>query len=215
MPDKRRRRTLSRDRVVAAALALVDSDGIEALTMRRLGSQLGVEGMALYTHVRDKSDLLDAVAERILEELDTEFDRSALWQERVRHGALAWAGLQERHPRSFPLVYRPQHRTHAVTKLTEELMDALRSAGFDERGAALAYQTIIVLVDGALLGRGPTTDRDLQNAWRRAARAVDPQRFPRFAEVAPQSATLTWREIIDSGLDLLLAGLEARLQRGA
>ena len=135
--------------------------------MRRLGRELGVEGMALYTHVRHKSDLLDAVAERILEELDTSFDRSLPWQERVRSGALAWAELQARHPRAFPLVYRPGHGSHAVTQLTEELIDALRTGGFDERGAALAYQTIVLLIDGALLGRGPATDRDLQQTWRR------------------------------------------------
>jgi len=206
-----RGKTLTRARVVDAALRLVDREGIDALSMRRLGGALGVEGMALYTHVRDKSDLLDAVAERILEELETAFDRDAEWQERIRRGALAWAELQARHPRSFPLVYRPGHGSHAVTLLTEELMDALRTAGFDEREAALAYQTIVVLVDGALLGRGPATDRDLQRAWKRAARAIDPERYPRFAEIAPQAATLTWREIIDSGLDLLLAGLEIRV----
>ena len=195
---------------MSAALRLVDREGIDALSMRRLGRELGVEGMAMYTHVRNKSDLLDAVAERILEELESEFDRKAPWQERVRRGALAWADLHERHPRSFPLVYRPGHGSPAVRQLTEELMDAFRSGGFDERGAALAYQTIVLLIDGALLGRGPSTDRDLQRAWGRLARASDPERYPRFAEVAPQAATLTWREIIETGLDLLLAGLEAR-----
>lgn len=207
--------TLTRKRVVDAALRLVDRDGIDALSMRRLGSALGVEGMALYTHVRDKSDLLDAVAERVLEELETEFDRDAPWQERIRRGALAWVALHERHPRSFPLVYRPSHGSHAVTLLTEELMDALRSGGFDEREAALAYQTIVVLVDGALLGRGPATDGDLQRAWKGVERSIDPERYPRVAETAPQAATLTWREIIDSGLDLLLAALEIRQASGA
>jgi AcrR family transcriptional regulator len=205
-----RGKTLDRKRVVAAALRLVDREGIDALSMRRLGRELGVEGMAMYTHVRHKSDLLDAIAELVLEELDTAFDRHAPWQERVRRAALAWADLHSRHPRSFPLVYRPSHGSHAVTKVTEELMDALRTGGFDERGAALAYQTIVTLIDGALLGRGPATDKDLQRGWKRAAKAIDPQRYPRVAEVAPQAATLTWREIIDSGLDLLLAGLEIR-----
>jgi predicted RNA-binding protein associated with RNAse of E/G family len=109
-------------------------------------------------------------------------------------------------------VYRPGHGSEAVTLLTDELLDALRSGGFDERDAALAYQTIVVLVDGALLGRGPSTDKDLQRAWKRAARAIDAERYPRFAEVAPQAATLTWREIIESGLDLLLAGLATRVK---
>jgi AcrR family transcriptional regulator len=208
-----RRRNLTRRRVVEAALGLVDDEGIAALSMRRLGRALGVEGMALYTHVRSKSDLLDAVAELLLEELDVDFDRTAPWQARIRRGALAWARLQERHPNAFPLAYRGELRTDRVTLLTDELLDALRVAGFDERGAALAYQTIVVLVDGALLGRSSWTDEDLHAAWRRGLSNVDRQRFPRFAEVAPQAATLTWEEVLDSGLDLLLTGLEARLGR--
>jgi AcrR family transcriptional regulator len=197
--------------VVDCALALIDREGIEAATMRRVGRELGVEGMALYTHVRDKADLLDAVAERVLEGLDVDFDRGAAWQERIRRGVLAWAALQEAHPRAFPLVYRGGVRTESVGLLTEELLDALRTAGFDERGAALAYQTVIVLIDSALLDRSPEGDAGFQEGWARFAERVDPRRYPRVAEVGPRAATLTWAEILDSAVDLLLRGLEARL----
>jgi TetR/AcrR family transcriptional regulator, tetracycline repressor protein len=212
VPTQPRRRTLTRDRVVDAALALVDREGIDALSMRRLGRALGVEGMALYTHVRDKADLLDAVAERIVGELDVEFDRSFPWQDRIRRAALAWAGLQARHPRAFPLVYRSGYPGNPVQLLTEEVLDALRAGGFEPRAAALAYQTVVILIDSALLAGGATTDRARQAAWRRAAKVVDPRNFPRFAEVAPQAATLTWREILDSSLDLLVTGLEERVR---
>lgn len=175
-----RKRTLSTERIVEAALTLIDREGIDALSMRRLGKTLGVEGMALYTHVRNKSDLLDAVANRLVGELDVAFDRSLPWQERIRRGVREWAGLQQRHPRAFPLVYRSGYKSNAVLLLTEELLDALRAAGFDERSAALAYQTVVVLVDGALLGRGTSTDRDLQTAWRHASASVDPSIAPRY-----------------------------------
>jgi AcrR family transcriptional regulator len=206
-----RTRRISETAIVDEALALIEEQGLTALTMRGLGRRLGVEGMALYTYFRSKSELLDAAAERILAALDTDFDRSLPWQERIRRGAMAWAGLQARHPQAFPLVYRGGLTTHAVTNLTEEMLDALRSAGFDERAAALAYQSVIVLVDAALLGRSSWTDEDLQAAWSRHAQAVDPATYPRFREVAPHAATLTWEEILDSGLDLLLRGLERRL----
>ena len=62
--------------------------------------------MKLYTYFRSKSDLLDAVAVRILEDLDTDFEPALPWEERVRRGTFAWAGLQARHRRAFPLVYR-------------------------------------------------------------------------------------------------------------
>jgi AcrR family transcriptional regulator len=210
-----RKRNLTRRRVVDGALALAERDGLEALTMRRLGRELGVEGMALYTHVRNKADLLDAVAERMLEELDVPLGRSAAWQERVRAGVRAWAALQERYPRAFPLVFRSGLRTDAVRALTEEMLDALRVAGFPPGEAVLAYETIVVLLDSALLSRGSWSDADLQAAWRRAAATAAPARFPRFAEVAVAASGLTWRDILDSAVDLLLRGLEARLRAPA
>ncbi len=209
------RRTLTRARVVEAALRLVEREGLEALTMRRLGRELGVEGMALYTHVRDKADLLDAVAELVLRDLEVPLGRGAPWQERVRRGVLAWAALQERYPRAFPLVFRSGVRTDAVRNLTEELLDALDAAGFDERGAVLGYEAIVVLVDSALLNRSSWSDESLQRAWREGAARVDPTRFPAYARVARHGAALTWREILDAGVDLLLRGLEARLQERA
>jgi len=206
-----RTRRISEEEIVDAALALVDAEGLDALTMRALGRRLGVEGMALYTYFRSKSDLLDALGTRILEAIDTEFDRSRPWQERIRRGALAWAAMQASHPRAFPLVYRGGVRTSAVPLLTEELLDALRTAGFDERGAALAYQSLVVLIDAALLGRGASTDADLHAAWRQAGESLDPATFPRFREIAPHAATLRWEEILEFGLDLLLRGLDQRL----
>jgi AcrR family transcriptional regulator len=206
-----RQRNLTRERVVQAALDLIDRDGIDALSMRALGRSLGVEGMALYTHVGGKSDLLDAVALKILEELDLEFDSTGPWQERIRRVTIAWAGLQERHPRSFVLVYRSGLPSGAVEQAAEEILDALRAAGFDERGAALAYQTIVVFVDGALIGRSSRTDDDLQSAWARIAATADLGRYPRYAAAAQHAARLTWDEILDSGLSALLDGLRARL----
>lgn len=206
-----RKRAVSEDQIVQAALEAIEAQGIDALTMRGLGRRLGVEGMALYTYFPSKDALLDAVAEHILVALDADFDRGLPWQERIRNGAFAWAGLQERHPRGFPLVYRSGLRTDAVRLLTEELLDALRTAGFDEREAARAYLSVIVLVDAALLGRSGWTDDDLHEAWSHGAAIADRERFPRFSEVAPHAATLTWDEILESGLDLLLRGLEQRL----
>lgn len=206
-----RKRVTSETEIVDAALELIDKQGVDALTMRGLGRRVGVEGMALYTYFRSKDDLLDAAAERILAELGGEFDRSLPWQKRVRNGAVAWAELQAGHPRAFPLVYRSGLRTDAVRLLTEELLDALRTAGFEPREAALAYQSVIVLVDAALLGRSSWTDTALHEAWQLAAADTSPEHFPRFHEIAPHAATLSWEEILDSGIDLLLQGLEQRL----
>jgi hypothetical protein len=70
---------------------------------------------------------------------------------------------------------------------------------------------VITLVDAALLGRSSRTDEQLGAAWLASAKAAHPDRFPRFKEIAPHAAQLNWRKILDSGLDLLLSGLERRL----
>ena len=117
--------------------------------MRRLGRELGVEGPALYTYVTDKDELLDAIGDRVLDVLELDLPGRGTWQERVRASVQGWADMQERHPGGFPLIYRgPKEK---VSRTTEELLDALRTAGFDEAGAALAYQTVISFLDGALL----------------------------------------------------------------
>jgi AcrR family transcriptional regulator len=208
-----KRRTLSRERVAAAALELIEREGLGRLTMRRLGGELGVEGMALYTHVRNKDDLLNAVADLVLESLDVDFGPDRSWQERLRHAARSWAELQERFPRAFPLIFRSGLQTNRVRVLTEEMLDALRTAGFDERGTAEAYQAFVVLLDSALIGRSSWTDAELQAAWRRGAASVDASVYPRFAEIAPRAAELTWPVMLDVSLDILIDGLEARLDR--
>src|SRR5947208_10134910 len=104
--SSRKRRNLTRNRIVECALDLADEEGIDAITMRRLGSLLGVEGMALYTHVRDKDDLLSAVGAVLLDELELEPRAHADWRGRIESVARAWSSLRARHPRSFPLVFR-------------------------------------------------------------------------------------------------------------
>jgi AcrR family transcriptional regulator len=204
---------LSREEVVRAALELVEEAGIEALSMRALGRRLGVEGMSLYTYVAGKDELLDAVAAEVLRGLVLPPARGD-WETRIRAAVSAWADMKRRHPRAFPLVYRPRLPTDKVGLTTEFILDALRIGGFDEAGTALAYQTLICFLDGALLGWPPESYR-ADEAWRAAVGRIDTARFPRQHEVAPHAARLRWEDVWESGLDLLLKGLHARLARGA
>jgi len=215
MAGKRSRERLTRDRVVEAALELIDAEGVEALTMRRLGHELGVQGMALYTHVDSKDDLLDAVALRLLGELELPEPPPAAWQERIRSVVMAWAGLQDRHPRSFRLVYRARSPETWNVRPTEEIYDALRTAGFDELETANAYLTLIFLLDGALFSR-PYPFSNVGDAAKYASSAVDAEEFPRYVEVGPYVGHVSWEEVYGLGVDLLISGLEARLrERGS
>ena len=201
-----KRRNLSRERVVDRALTLADSEGIDAISMRRLGSLLEVEGMALYTHVRNKQDLLAAVGARLLEELELEARPHDDWRGRIESVARAWADLRSRHPRSFPLVFRAG--TH-VLPLTEEMMDALQTAGFRGEDAWLAYQTLIFFLDAPLLRWPPVAPGPM---WKESMQRLEAAEARHFASLAPHASSYAWDDVYEHGLQLLLDGLEARLR---
>ena len=207
-PRRGRPPRLDRAEVVEKALEIVDAEGIDGLSMRRLGRELGVEGPALYTYVEDKDELLDAIGDRVLDVLELHLPGTGTWQDRIRAAVAGWADMQQRHPGGFPLIYRgPKEK---VARTTEELLDALRTAGFDEAGAALAYQTLISFLDGALL-EWPRETYGGDRGWERIERTVDPEAYPRMAEIAPHAAQLGWDELFWTGFDLLIAGLETQL----
>ena len=90
------RSTLTRDRIVDAALDVIDRAGLDGLSMRKLGAELGVEAMALYHHVGSKERLLEAVVERLMSELDTDPGESADWLGVLRNMARAYRALARR-----------------------------------------------------------------------------------------------------------------------
>ena len=152
---------LDRGRVVAAAIDYIDAEGLPGLTMRRLGAQLGVEGMALYRHVPGKEDLLDAVVEHLVAGVRNDPDvlarPTAGWQDflqRLAHGVRRVA-LQ--HPKAFPLVasrppeapwLRPPLRS---LEWVEAFLDGLISEGFTDEAAVGAYRAFTSFLLGHLL----------------------------------------------------------------
>ena len=84
LPDEGERTRLTKAAVVDQALAMVDKSGLDALTIRKLATELGVTPMALYWHFRSKDDLLDGLAERLWGEIDLTVDRAAPWTEQIR-----------------------------------------------------------------------------------------------------------------------------------
>ncbi len=202
------RQPLSRERIVEAALALADRDGPDAVTMRRLGRELDVEGMALYGYFASKAELLGAAAERILSELELQPAPGASWQDRVRHVIASWAGLRDRHPGGFQLLYAQRSWARREFEPIEELLDALRAAGLPPERSILAYHTLVWMLDGILLSRGYRDD-PVSGVWRRGVELVDPAAYPRYVEAAPYAASLSGRAIFDYGADLLVRGLES------
>lgn len=179
------KRPLTRQRILRAALKLIDRDGLDALTMRRLGAALGVEAMALYRHVGSKEGLLEGVAELLLEELELPDAESAPWQDTWTALAHSYRRLARSHPGAFRLLALSPLGIAARFERALAPLAILRDAGFDERPAEHAFLTLLSFADGYLL-RVPA-ERD--------------------AEPAPDEAEAAF----DFGIRTILAGLEHEL----
>jgi AcrR family transcriptional regulator len=124
-----RRAPLTRDRVLRAAVDLADRDGIEALSMRKLGQELGVEGMALYRHVRDKDAILDGIVDMVMGEVSAP-DPTADWKAGLRELALASRSVMLRHPWApAVIVTRPDVGPETLRHI-DRVLGLLDAAGF-------------------------------------------------------------------------------------
>ena len=142
------RRPLSRQRILETALRLVDAEGLGALTMRRLGAELGgFEAMSLYHHVSGKAEVLDGILEVVWSEFELPPPDLACW-DRLAHLARAWRALARAHPNMLAmLANRAVHAAHAL-RAVEFALDALEEAGFRGQEAAWAFRMLLAYVYG-------------------------------------------------------------------
>ena len=158
---------LSRDSILDAAIELLDRDGLDALSMRKLGTALGVEAMSLYNHVPSKDALLDGIHERILLSLDPP-PNARSWQAFVRHQAHALHRALLAHPHAIPLFATRPAATPAATSRLERYLDVLMRAGFKDADAISIIQLVAQLVVGHAMWEnsvdvvGVSHDRELE-----------------------------------------------------
>jgi AcrR family transcriptional regulator len=158
----RRRRTdpageLSRERLVHAAQALVDAEGLEALSMRRLAARLGVEAASLYYWFPNKSAIVDGVVESIrAEAFEIEFDRSMSWQDGLRFLGRRYRDVLSTHPNALPVMARPI-TTDRGMRFADSAIGFLCAKGLDVVAANLAVTTVVAFVIGSCLGEVPAT----------------------------------------------------------
>jgi AcrR family transcriptional regulator len=144
------RKPLSRDRVLEKAMGVADKEGIESLSMRRLARALGVEAMSLYNHVESKGDLVDAMVDQVIGEIELPSAEED-WRAAIRTCAISAHEAYLRHPWACSLAYAPTAtRGLRATRLAymEWLLGRLRDAGFS---ADLTYHAYHVL-DGYIVG---------------------------------------------------------------
>jgi AcrR family transcriptional regulator len=124
-----RRAQLTRERVMAAAIELADRDGIESISMRKLAQELGVEAMSLYTHVRNKGDLLDGMADTVISQIPVSAD-GVDWRTALRRQALAARSVMVRHPWAPRAVEAQTAPGPAAMHYVNAVLGILREGGF-------------------------------------------------------------------------------------
>lgn len=149
-----KRRGLTRAAVVARALELGGAEGLDAVSLRRLALELGVTPMALYRHVRDKQDLINAMTDELLAGLDLSdgFRPSMSWQDRVRLAITNFKKQMEARPLALPLSIAYNGEGSAgFWRMSETLLAILLEAGFERRRAIVWIRVISSLLSGYLL----------------------------------------------------------------
>ncbi len=142
---------LSRDLIVATALAIIDESGLDALSMRTLAGALDAKAMSLYHYVRNKDALLDAVVERVLREMTLPAVLPSDPLELVTEMFVAFRAALARHPNVLPaLVTRPLNSAGGAD-VVEAPLAALRSAGLTASDAGALYQTLVAYTVGHAL----------------------------------------------------------------
>jgi TetR/AcrR family tetracycline transcriptional repressor len=209
--------TLTRERIVEAALSLVDEQGMEALSMRRLAKELGVDPMAIYHHVPNKRALLSALIEevfsqmRVMDPKDTED-----WRARVRAWACAFRDVARAHPKLVPqLASYPEAAAEATLESTEELFAAFEAARMPPRQIVGAVGVVVDYLNGFALAEasGALGDPDEQREMMALLDAWSQGELPamrRTLEALPSGDVGTNFEF---GLEVVLAGLEATARR--
>ncbi|MBA2344236.1 MAG: TetR/AcrR family transcriptional regulator C-terminal domain-containing protein [Rubrobacter sp.] len=199
------RQPLSRRRILEAAVAFVDREGLDALSMRKLGGELGVEAMSLYNHVPNKGALLDGMVEVLLGELEVPPEGEG-WEDRIRDAYRRFRRLAHDHPDIFSLlITRPPEAMYGVW-LAEEFLRTLREAGFEPRMALHAFRALNSYTVGYAMAE--IRDFALEPGGSRAgALQLSEEEFPHISELRQHLEGVDRDAEFEFGLDLIFTGL--------
>ena len=209
------RRPLTRKRILRAALKLADANGIEALSMRKLGQNLGCEAMSLYNHVANKDDLLDGILDLVLAETEPPTTPGE-WDDAIRKSAISVHDALRRHPWSCTLLMTARHMRPARLRYMDLLLGRLREAGFSADTTYHAYHVLDGYIFGfALWEAGHTyTPDEVSGLVERFAQAITRKTYPYLHEHAEQHMDDSAQRDVSAfelGLDLIVEGLKEML----
>jgi TetR/AcrR family transcriptional regulator, tetracycline repressor protein len=216
--DESGRPRLSKAAVVERGLALADAEGLEAVTIRRLATELGVTPMALYWHFRSKEELLTGLADRIWAEVDVEVDPAAAWSVQLRTIMESLVHVLRIHPSASPLLISGEKRnSEAALIATETALAILKRGGFDPEHAAVIARSglftglmLVLSEPGNEPGLSPQEKAEHMRQNRVRLSLLPPERFPRVVEAAGPLTDCDDPDFhYQVGIDLFIAGVQA------
>ncbi len=229
--DQGKHRGLTRAAIVRRAVKIGEAEGLDAVSLRRLASEFGVTPMALYRHVKDKQDLINAMAELVMEGLDLTmgFRASMSWTDQVRRAMLNFKDQMDQRPLALQLqIAYSGDNLSAFWRPIEDVVGILLSARFKPRDAAKLIRIVSNLLAGYLLlirpaapnaqQQGDVVDRELlRKRFELGLLSLHRDQFPNTAATARELADV-WASDPDrwwpDTVDLMVFGLEAMLRKG-
>ncbi|MFI5889307.1 TetR/AcrR family transcriptional regulator C-terminal domain-containing protein [Actinoplanes sp. NPDC051513] len=198
---------LTRERIVTAASALVDAEGLEALSTRRLATELGVQGPSLYNHFATKAEIVDAVADAVVEQVDLSVFGRLVWHEALRAWAKSYHAALAAHPNVVPVLATGPGRRPASLAMAEAVFGALVDAGWPPARATHIGALMRYLVTGSALGSFAL------------GFDIDPALYDQYPHLHRAPLLAAHHEAVDEGafelgLDLMISGLMARQEIG-
>ena len=210
VPRSKRQGPLNPQRIAEEALAMIDKQGLETFSSRRLGARLNVEGMALYKHYPSMDALLDAVAELLILEVQVPAPQPGGWQARVRQFARDYRQLAYRHPKSYSLLATRRFTRPKSLGVLDAVMGALFEEGFDHPTAVELFRALNHYCNGACLDELA----GLADAARKKKKPEDgaepPVQLPNLGRVAVLLGPDHFEHNFEAGLDALILGFERR-----
>ena len=213
------RMPLSRERVLRAAVALADQDGVGSLSMRKLAKELGVEAMSLYHHVANKDDILNGIVDVVFGEIDIPAETD--WQAAMRRRAISARKALQRHPWAIGLMDSRSTPGPATLRHHEAVLRTLRNAGFSVKMAAHAFSVLDSYIYGFALQETSLpfeTSDELAAVAETILEDMPTDEYPHLTEMAVEHALRPGYDHGDEyefGLDLIIEGLDSAVTRGS
>lgn len=199
------REPLTRERIELEALRLIEQDGLDAFSTRRLGTALGCEAMSIYNYYPSKAHILDALVDRVLSTIPTP-DRQGAPAERIRQLAHHWRDMARRHARLYSWLALHRWNSRTGVAFLGEILDCFVAAGLTDEAAARGFRVLGYYLLGATLdeisgyAEGPSSLRPMSDDELE-------RDFPVVARAGAYFAPEHFDRTFELGLEVLLAGL--------